>query len=231
MAIKSIAPDVYAIPLGIVNAFLIDQDGLTLIDTGAPGQADTILRAVESLGKHPTDIKHILLTHCHADHTGNLATLVAATHAQTWMHPTDAALVQRGQVMRPLTPAPGLLNTILFRLFIKTAPTAIEPLTIDHEIQDNQELPVAGGVRTIHVPGHCAGQVAFIWPHHGGVLFVGDAAAHILPLAPSIAYEDYAEGLRSLAKLATRDYDVACFGHGKAITRNAAQHFRQKWKS
>ena len=34
------------------------------------------------------------------------------------------------------------------------------------------------GLQVIHTPGHCAGQVAFLWPREGGVLFVGDAAAN-----------------------------------------------------
>ena len=33
MTTNQIVPGVYAIPIGNVNAFLIDEDGLTLIDT------------------------------------------------------------------------------------------------------------------------------------------------------------------------------------------------------
>jgi hypothetical protein len=37
------------------------------------------------------------------------------------------------------------------------------------------------------------------------------------------------EGLRSLAKIAALDFDIACFGHGSAITTQASAKFRQKW--
>jgi hypothetical protein len=52
------------------------------------------------------------------------------------------------------------------------------------------------GLQLIHTPGRCAGQVAFLWPREGGVLFVGDAAANTLGLRLSISYEDLALGKR-----------------------------------
>jgi hypothetical protein len=42
-------------------------------------------------------------------------------------------------------------------------------------------------------------------------------------------YEDFAAGRDSLARLASLDFEVACFGHGRAIVGGAAEHFRQKW--
>jgi glyoxylase-like metal-dependent hydrolase (beta-lactamase superfamily II) len=230
MAVQQIVPGVYAIPIGVVNAFLIDTGRLTLIDSGVPGSAPKILQAVQALGKEPTDIEHILVTHCHADHTGSLAALKAVTGAPAFMHPADAALVRAGQAGRPMKPAPGLVPNLLFRLFTRSTPTTVDPAAIEHEVYDGQELEVAGGIRAIHVPGHCAGQLAFLWPHHGGVLFVADAAIHMLGrLGPSIVYEDLAEGQRSLTKLAALNFAVACFGHGKAIIGEAAEQFRQKW--
>jgi glyoxylase-like metal-dependent hydrolase (beta-lactamase superfamily II) len=78
------------------------------------------------------------------------------------------------------------------------------------------------------VPGHCAGQLVFLWPHHGGVLFAADIAGNMLGLSWSVIYEDFKEGKSSLAKVGNLDFDVACFGHGKAIVGGAAERFRQK---
>src|SRR5215207_10195881 len=99
MTIKQLVPGVYAIPLGPVNAYLIDDSdpspdsgqSLTLIDTGIPGSAEQIMQAVRELGRQPADIRHILVTHCHPDHSGSLAALKAATGADTYMHAEDAA--------------------------------------------------------------------------------------------------------------------------------------------
>jgi glyoxylase-like metal-dependent hydrolase (beta-lactamase superfamily II) len=231
MALKEIVPGLFQISLGMVNAFLIDSDdGLTLIDTGIAGSSDKILQAIRTLGKQPADIQHILVTHCHGDHTGSLAELKEKSGAPAYMHPEDAALVRVGQSMRPLTPAPNLIAKILFRLFAnRLGDDTITPAEIEQEVTDGQLLPIAGGLTAIHVPGHCAGQLAFLWPQHGGVLFVADAAANIIRLGWSFVYEDLAEGKRSLAKLAGLEFETACFGHGKAIVRDASERFRQRW--
>ena len=229
MAAKQVVPGVYAIPLGVVNAFLIETDHLTLIDTGLPGSAEKILESVRSLGKRPADVRHILVTHCHADHSGSLAALKQATRAPAYMHPADATMVRAGKSGRRMTPAPGLINGLVFRKFMTGSPRSIAPAEIEHDVGSGEVLPAAGGIRAFHTPGHCAGHLVFLWPRHGGVLFAGDVAANILRLGLSPGYEDLAEGKRSLARVAALDFAVACFGHGGAISRTASKRFQQKW--
>ncbi|MGH2405279.1 MAG: MBL fold metallo-hydrolase, partial [bacterium] len=197
---RSIAPGLHAIGLGVVNAFLIDMGELTLIDTGVPGSAERILRAVRALGKQPADVRHILVTHCHADHSGSLAALKRTTRAAAYMHPGDATLVRTGKSMRPMKPAPGLVNGLIFRIFIARAPQTIEAAEIDYEVNSGEDLPVAGGIRAIHAPGHCAGQLVFLWRRHGGVLFAADAASNVMGLRLSPGYENLDEGRRSLTR-------------------------------
>lgn len=229
METKQIAPGVRAIAFEHVNAFLVDGgDGLTLIDTGLPGSADTILDAVREMGKQPGDIKHILVTHCHPDHSGGLAALQRETAAPAYMHPTDAAMVRQGKGLRPMKPSPPYLPALLFLL--RSRPKApLEPAEIQCEVQDGDELPISGGMKAIHVPGHCAGQLAFLWPRHGGILFAADAAANFRRLGLMMAYEDLAEGRRSLAKLAALQFETAAFGHGHEISQGASAQFKQKW--
>ncbi len=230
MTMTSIVPGTYAIPVGIVNVFLIDAGDLTLIDTGMPGSAERILAAVRQLGRPPTDIRHILLTHLHADHTGSLKALKEATGATTHMHPADAALIRRGEVMRTARPGPGILRWLLFRLSgLRVIPARVEAATVEHELQDGQVLPFAGDLQVIYTPGHTQGHVAFLWPREGGVLFAGDSASNMGRLGPGILYEDYAEGVRSLAHVSRLNFDTACFSHGPAIIGNAHARFRQKW--
>lgn len=233
MAIKQIVPGLFEIPLGMVNAFLIlEANGLTLIDTGVAQSSDKILAALQVLGKRPADIRHIIVTHCHGDHSGSLAEIKEKSDAPAYMHPEDAAMVRVGQSMRPLTPGPSLIARLLFPLFMnRFQHSTIAPAEIEHEVTDGEELPVAGGLTAIHVPGHCAGQLALLWPQHGGVLFVADAAANIVRLGWSIVYEDLDVGKQSLARLAGLEFETACFGHGKTIVGGASARFRQKWSA
>jgi glyoxylase-like metal-dependent hydrolase (beta-lactamase superfamily II) len=228
MDATQVVPGLWQIKIKFVHAFVLDAgDGLVLIDTGIPGSAPVIQEALRAIGRGPADIRHILVTHCHSDHSGSLAELGRITGAPAGMHPLDAAMVRQGKTIRPLRPAPGLLNALVCRFLLPGAPTEVEPAEIAHEVQDGQT--VAGGLRAIHIPGHCAGQLAFLWPEHGGVLIAADAAANVFGLALSPMYEDVDEGRRSLGKLAGFDFEVACFGHGKVIPSGASQRFRQKW--
>jgi len=143
------------------------------------------------------------------------------------MHPTDAEMVRSGRALRPLTPTPGVLNRVTFRLFLRNAPSKLRATEVEQEVLDGEVLALAGGIRAVHVPGHCAGQVAFLWSGvgHGGVLFAADAAANGAGLRLSPAHEDLEEGKRSARKLAELDFEMACFDHGRTITRGASERF------
>lgn len=225
---RIVVEGLWQINLGAVNAFLIDDGELTLIDTGVPDSAGKIVAAVESLGKKLADVRHILVTHCHPDHAGSLAAIKRRTTAPAYMHATDAAMVRNGEGKRPMTPAPGLLRPLMYNLFVARSSGKIEACAVEHEINDGTDLPIAGGLKALHVPGHCAGQLAFLWPRRR-VLFVADAASNMPNFGLSLGYENLQEGLRSLAKLAALDFDIVCFGHGNAISRQASAKFRQKW--
>ena len=151
MSVEEILPGLYVIPLGGVNAFLIDSDGLTLIDTGFPSSPEKILEAVQAMGRDVTDIRHILVTHCHPDHAGGLAALKRQTGAHAYMHPADAEVLEVGKMpARNFKAAPFLINRLMFRFLIGSGDAEIETAEIEHEIQDGAELPIAGGIQVIH---------------------------------------------------------------------------------
>lgn len=75
MKLREIYPNVYQIDLGVVNCYLIDEHGLTLIDTGYAKDSPNILKAIRQVGKQPADLRQIILTHLHPDHAGGAATL------------------------------------------------------------------------------------------------------------------------------------------------------------
>src|SRR4051794_11036610 len=123
MDAKQVVPGLWEVRIKFVNAFLLDTgDGLALIDTGIPGSVPVIQEALHSIGRQPADIRHILITHCHSDHCGSLAEMKRLTGAPATMHPLDAAMVREGRAIRPLTPAPGLLNALVCRFLLPGAP-------------------------------------------------------------------------------------------------------------
>jgi len=70
MRVQRILPGLHELRLPGVNAFLLESEseGLTLVDTGLPGSAGAIIDAVHALGREASDLRQILVTHCHADH-------------------------------------------------------------------------------------------------------------------------------------------------------------------
>lgn len=230
---KKVLPGLYQISLGNisrgpVNAFIISGDNkLTVIDTGYAGDGKNILSAVHELGHQPADINNILVTHAHYDHSGGLAALKEATNAPAWMHPIDAELVRNGRAIRPQQPTPGLINKLFCRIYIRGDYDRVAPAKIEHEVKDGQDTHIADGLTAIHIPGHCAGQLAFIWPKHGGVLFAGDAAIHAMGLWLQPTHENLRQGKESLKKLSALEFEVAVFGHGNPIMHKASDKFKK----
>lgn len=228
MTIQRILPNLYIVPLGYVNTYLVDgPDGLTLIDTGSPGQAGRILQAVARLRPAITDLQHIIVTHAHPDHIGSLADLQQATGARIYAHAADRAIVESGQGFRPLAPSPGLINGMVFRLAAGLSNRTVGATAVDQLVADGDRLP--NDLTAIHAPGHCAGQIVLRWPAAGGVLIAADACGNLARLGLSMGYEDLAEGRRTLHKLAQLDFALACFGHGRVIGQDAAGRFRRLW--
>jgi glyoxylase-like metal-dependent hydrolase (beta-lactamase superfamily II) len=223
MILKPVVPNVYAIPLGFVNAFLVDSDGLTLIDTGVKSSGLKIIQAISELGKKPADVRRILITHCHGDHTGSLSMLARLTGAPVYMHPLDADMVRSWRAGRPLPPGPGLAHALI-RLFMNR-PRSVDVSDVNVELQDGETVDSLPAMSAVHTPGHTAGHLCFLWQAQGGVLFVGDAAMHRRSLSAGPIYENMADQLRSLAKLAVLHFETACFAHGSPILQNASAQF------
>ena len=231
MSFKSVTPSIKSLNLGICNCFLLQGSfGYAILDTGLEKHGDTILRALSEEGISPTEIRYILLTHAHPDHAGSAAQLRRATGAKVVSHVLDAEIIESGVHQRPMTPAPGLLNRVLFQLFVKDL-LPVPRTTVDRHVSDGEVMEDLDGLQVIHTPGHCAGQVAFLWPREGGVLFVGDAAANTFGLRLSISYEDLALGKRVLAQLSTLPFSIALFGHGRTMAGDAVARFARKWGS
>jgi glyoxylase-like metal-dependent hydrolase (beta-lactamase superfamily II) len=226
--VKRVIKGVYMIPMGMANAFLVDgDDRLALIDAGFAHKEAAVFEAIRALGRSPRELKHLIFTHGHPDHIGSAAAIVRETGARTYMHPLDIPMAESGGPFRPLTPAPGLLRRVLCKLFFHPD-ERLEPVAIDQHLSDGEILDVAGGFKVIHLPGHCAGQVALLW-QNGRMLFAGDVAANIMGLGDPLGFENIEEGRASQRKIASFSFDAAGFGHGKPIFRDASTHFRKKW--
>lgn len=228
MGLKPIIKDAYLVPLGMANAVLLDGGSeLTLVDAGFPDKAPLVLDAIRQLGRSPRDLRHLVLTHGHADHIGSAAAIVRETGATTYMHPVDAPIAEAGGPFRAMSPSPSPLPGLMYRLVWKPD-QRVEPVRIDRPLADGETLPIAGGLRVVHTPGHCAGQVSLLWRGEQ-LLIAGDVGMHILGLSDPIGFEDLAAGRASQRKLAGLRFGAAAFGHGFPIRAGASDRVRRAW--
>jgi glyoxylase-like metal-dependent hydrolase (beta-lactamase superfamily II) len=221
--VEEIVPGIYGIGFGYVNAFLVADDTVTLVDSGIPKKAPKLRRALAeaSPGRR---LSNVVITHHHMDHVGSLGA-IAPEGVTVWAHPLDAGVI-RGEAKPAPAPRNGF-ERIGVKVADRLVPTA-PPARVDREISDGQEIPIAGGLTAFHTPGHTAGHVSYLMPSKR-VLFVGDAAANLLGrLGPpfGIYSEDHDAVRKSIAKIAALDFDIACFGHGRVLKGSAAAKFR-----
>jgi glyoxylase-like metal-dependent hydrolase (beta-lactamase superfamily II) len=219
-----IAEGVYRIEgLTMGRAYLaVEADRVTLIDTGLPGRTERVLRAVEAAGQKAENIRQIVITHHHSDHVGSLAELADRTGAQVMVHALDAPVV-RGDRPPPGPSTGGLLKPLLRRMD-RPAPLA----RVDRELADGDEIDCLGGMRVVHTPGHTPGSIS-LYSAKRRILFTGDAVANVFGLRPPIGWftEDMAQAKESIRKLADLDFEVACFGHGRPLDKDASVRFRR----
>ncbi|MES2765556.1 MAG: MBL fold metallo-hydrolase [Bacteroidota bacterium] len=228
---QKITDNLYQINLGPVNVFVIEDNGLTLIDSGHKGSTDKIFGAIRKAGKNVNDIKQLILTHSHPDHAGSAAEIKRRLKIPVLAHKADAELMKKGIAGRlPHNVSTDIANRIIFHLFIKNSENKIEALEVDTKLEGNEVLPIAGGLQVVHTPGHSAGHIALFLKKQD-LLIAGDICAHMMWLGFSTVYEDRTLGIKSILKAADLGFESAVFGHGRPIKHSAAKKMREKFQN
>ena len=122
-----------------------------LVDAGGP--VDAVLAMI---ARHRVTIEAILLTHHHHDHAGEAAALARATGAEVYAHRDEIPLLGGRE---------GAM--------VDSGAGAGAGAGAAHPLDDGATLAAGSlGVRLLHIPGHTAGQAA--WLVEDEVVFTGD---------------------------------------------------------
>jgi glyoxylase-like metal-dependent hydrolase (beta-lactamase superfamily II) len=213
-----IADGVWRIPTSIgdfVNSYAFrDRDGtFTLIDAGLSYRWANrkLRRGLAWIGAGPGNVSSVVATHAHSDHVGGLARIAAQTGAGVAAHEREAVYLRDGKVPRFSSGRTGKFRKV----------------TVAEEFVDGTILPVAGGLRVVHTPGHSPGHVSLLH-EPTGVLVTGDAIFNVRGLRYPFdsLCTDLAVNRASADALGDLDFEIAAFTHGPEIRHCARDAVR-----
>ena len=218
-----VAPRILQVPVTGSSVFLLLDRRVTIIDAGLPGSAPRVLGVLRRLGRSPDDVEQILVTHYHPDHLGGVAGLLQHLPARVGVHAAEAPAVQGDA---PL-PAPLRSPWLAARL----APTMrwYRPVPVDTLLHDGDQLPVLGGLRIVHTPGHTPGHIALHLPESGTVI-AGDALQRRgggLTTPARVVTADWSAAVRSIQTLAALDFQTLALSHFLPLRGSASDEVRR----
>ncbi len=199
--------NVYYVGSAGLSAWLIKTPkGLILLDVGLPQNAPMVEKSIEALGFHVKDIKILLNSHAHFDHSGGLAKLKADSGAALYASAGDKDALEKGDY-------PGWEEKTEFNF---------PPVKVDRVLKDGDKVSLGGvDLTAVATPGHSAGCTSYLLPvTDAGVkhtaFFFCSASVAANRLAPNPQYPDIvADYRRTFARLKTIDADVFLAPHAE----------------
>ena len=225
-----IAPGIHRISRGQINVYLLEDAGeVTIVDAGLRRFWRFLPAELAAMGRTLADVRAIVLTHAHEDHTGFAEQARRDRGIGVRVHEDDAPLA-RGEVKRvggfvhPWRFVPILRFTIL-GLWNggPSSPRIREVITFGA----GATLDVPGSPRVIALPGHSAGSAA-LHVASRDALFIGDAIVTYVAttgrdgasLSPLNADRELARA--SLGRLDGLEAGLVLPGHGEPWTGGVA---------
>ena len=166
--------------------YLLENEGLTLIDAGATDSYQSLVDGLNLIGVHIGDIDRVIITHGHADHDGSVSQVVADGGAEVWAHDIYSYLLPYNpwQVQRqPMSGIHHEMNRIAesnlngdesrrYRHRNSAYMDSRKRLKVDRKLLRDDEH---GAFRFMHAPGHSPDEICVTFD---GLVFTGD---HVLP--------------------------------------------------
>ncbi|AXI08879.1 MBL fold metallo-hydrolase [Oceanobacillus zhaokaii] len=135
---------------------VIDEDGLTLVDTGIPMMARGIMKFLKQLA--PLELNRILLTHGHSDHVGSLKTILKNISVPVCAHQIEI---------------PYMEGDSLYPKRKKFEENVEKDIVQALQINEQNELVTISGLTPYLTPGHSPGHVVY-YHNEDQVLLAGD---------------------------------------------------------
>lgn len=223
-------PVIEARRIGYSNATLIANGrNSILVDTGVKGHIIKVMNLFKQNGLVPDDIKLIILTHTHYDHTGNLHELVDLTGASVLVHRNEYENLQKG--FTPIPKGNRFYPKFISRLGRAVVPNFASPAPFRADIANTGEFDLSAygiDARVISTPGHSAGSQSVIV---GERLIAGDS---FFNLRYGTLFPFFADDPKLLLQTWQKIYDLGVKviypGHGKHFPVEKSYPAYERWK-
>ncbi len=127
---------------GLGSYLLTSADGHILIDGGLPQNSEMIIASISALGFDIGDVKILLNSHAHMDHSGGLANLKTSSGAQLIASEGDRSALEGG----------------FYLGFEDQKQYAAPPVKVDRIVADKEQVTLGSTIITAqHTPGHTKG--------------------------------------------------------------------------
>ena len=230
----NVVEGVHRIDHAFTNFYLVeDDDRLTLVDAGVPTAWEPLQAALRSLGRALDQIEALVLTHGHFDHVGIAERVRSQLGIPVYVHENDVPLTkhpwrydhERSRTRYLTTQVRALpIVASLIRNRAWLAPPVKDVIRYSDGL-----LPVPGGPRAIHCPGHTLGHCALHLADRD-VVIAGDAIVTLDPytgrrgprIVARAATADSERNLRTLDAIEETAARTVLTGHGEPWTQGAA---------
>lgn len=206
--IQMVKPGLYVVPGGGSNSIVrVTNDGVILVDTKLPGEANytALMEQIRSVTMQP--VKVVIVTHHHADHTGNNDRFVAA----------GIQVIGHEQLAR---------NIDTYQFDPRPAKPTSTYNTAEHIVR-------LGGVeaRVMHLGRAHTGGDSIVYFPDVKVVATSDAVTTGTqgPLADYAGGGSFAEWTPVLDAMLELDFDAAIPGAGPVLTKADVQAFRTRF--
>lgn len=181
---------VHKVPGLLASCFLVEDNGLFLIDTGFLGFERKILKKIHQIGRKPEDLRLILVTHDHVDHFGGLKGIHSFSGAPVACHRLDCEDIS--QASKAVSPSISLGAHILSFLARVSLPfMKMEGVCPEVILEGGMLLEDFGlGAKVLHTPGHTSGSISVMLEDGSAItgdLVMGKVPFKYKPLPPSFA--------------------------------------------